>query len=240
VSAQPAADVSVVLAVRNGADRLADALESIRAQTRRPAQVLLIDGGSTDDTLAIAARFPEVEVHPQEGPRLASAYNTGIAHVRCKHVAFLSYDDVWLPHKLERQLELLAATPTAGYAIGHAEFVVEDGDTSPSGFRRELLDEPRPARIMETLLARRETFEQVGPLCPELSPADDTDWFARATDLGVGCVVVPEVVVRKRVHERSTIHAAPELAVPGLMMAVRDAVRRKHAAEAGAIDGSES
>ena len=66
-----AADVSVVLAVRDGADRLAEALASIRAQTVRPAEVLLVDGGSTDGTRGIAAAHPEVEVLEQVGPTLA-------------------------------------------------------------------------------------------------------------------------------------------------------------------------
>lgn len=225
------ADVSVVLAVRDGADRLAEALASIRAQTVRPTEVLLVDGGSTDGTLEIAAAHTEVEVLAQIGPTLADAYNTGVAACRAWHVAFLSHDDVWLARKLELQLARLASAPPADCVVGHAQFVVEPGDVPPPGFRPELLDGPRPARIMETLLAPLAVMRRVGPFRADVSPADDVDWFARAQDLGVVVAVVPEVILRKRVHGRSTAHTSPDTHA-GLLRTLRASVERKR--EAGA------
>ena len=221
--------VTVVMAVLNGAGRLPQALDSIRAQTARVAEIVLVDGGSTDGTRELAAAAADVRLVDQRGPALADAYNTGIAEAQGSHVAFLAHDDVWLPRKIEVQLARLAAQPPADAVVGHAQYVIEDGDTAPPGFRTELLDGPRPARIMETLLAPRAVLDLVGPFRREVSPADDVDWFARAQDLGVKVAVVPELVLRKRVHAGSTAHTSPATG-SGLLGTLRASVERKRAA----------
>ncbi len=223
--------VSVVMAVLNGADRLPQALASIREQTVPVDEIILVDGGSVDGTREIAAGAADVRLVDQDGPAIASAYNTGIREAAGTHVAFLAHDDLWLPRKLELQLARLGAPPPADAAVGHAQFVLEPGDEPPPGFRAELLDGPRPARIMETLLAPRAVFERVGPFRPEVSPADDTDWFARAQDLGVRVAVVPEVILRKRVHGASTAHTDAGTHA-GLLSAMRESIARKRASAA--------
>jgi len=215
------------MAVRNGASLLGDAIASVRAQTCPVAEIVVVDGCSGDDTVAIAAAAG-ARVVAQRGATLADAYNTGIEETSGSHVAFLSHDDLWSPRKTEVQLALLAATPAAAAAIGLAEFVLLDGRTAPPGFRRELLDAPRPARIMETLLAPRATFARVGPLRAEVSPSDDTDWYARFGDLGLRLAVAEEVVVTKRITATSTAHTTAnhrEL----MLRLLRDSVARKRA-----------
>ena len=219
--------VSVVMAVLNGAARLPEALASIRSQTVPVAEILLVDGGSTDGTRELAQAADDVRLLDQEGPTLAGAYNTGIGAAGGTHVAFLSHDDLWMPRKLEVQLERLAAPPPADAAVGHVTFVVEPGDRPPAGFRPELLEGPRPARIMETLLAPRDVFERVGPFRADVSPADDVDWFARAQDAGVRMAVVPDVILRKRVHEGSTAHAPDGGTAAGLLGSLHASIRRK-------------
>jgi len=193
-------NVSVVMAVRDGERHLAEAIASIHAQTVAPLEILLVDGGSRDATREIAAAHG-ARVIAQRGDTLADAYNTGVEDARGDVVAFLSYDDTWLPRKLELQLERLR---TADACVCHAEFFL-DGEPPP-GFRTELLDGPRPARVMEALAARRDLFARVGGLRADVSPADDVDWFARVKDHGVEVAMLPETLLRKRVHAASTAH----------------------------------
>jgi glycosyltransferase involved in cell wall biosynthesis len=213
-------NASVVMAVRNGERHLAEAIASIHAQTVAPLEILLVDGGSHDATRAIAEAHG-ARVIQQRGDTLADAYNTGIEAARGDVVAFLSYDDVWLPRKLELQLERLR---TADACVCHAELFL-DGPPPP-GFRPELLDGPRPVRVMEALAARRELFARVGGLRADVSPADDTDWFARAADLGHEVAVLPETLLRKRVHAGSTAHDGSAAALPRLL---RASIERKRA-----------
>lgn len=128
--------VTVCLAVYNGAATLAQALQTVNAQTYRDFDVLVLDDGSTDDSAAIAAGF---------GARVLTVPNAGLGAGRKRLVeeatgdliAFIDHDDFWLPEKLERQIALLDAT---GAALVHADgwYVYEDGREVP----REL---PLPA-----------------------------------------------------------------------------------------------
>jgi len=158
-------NVSVVMAVRDGERYLAEALASVDAQTVAPLEVLLVDGGSRDATRAIAEGHG-ARVLEQEGDTLADAFNTGIRAARGDAIAFLSHDDVWLPRKLELQRAALAR---AEACVCHAEFFLDA--EPPPGFRPELLDGPRPVRVMEALAARSALFDAVGLLRPDVSPA---------------------------------------------------------------------
>ena len=196
-----ATGVSVILIVRNGERFIAEALESIQAQTLPPAEILVIDGHSTDGTVALAQRYQGVTVIPQSGEGIANAYNEGIQRSRCDVVAFVSHDDQWLPDKLERQAAALSAQPEALLSFTHVQHVLAEGASPPPGFRTALLERPVPGFIMETLMAKREAFEQIGLLDPSFAVGEDTDWFARARDAGVATVVLAETLVIKRVHD---------------------------------------
>ena len=81
---------------------------------------------------------------------------------------------------------------------------------------------------MEALAARAELFDAVGLLRPDVSPADDVDWFARAHDLGHTVEVLPQTLLRKRVHAGSTAHTSP-IAPAALVRLLHDSVARKAA-----------
>lgn len=85
---------------------------------------------------------------------------------------------------------------------------------------------PAEILVMETLLARREIFGRVGRFDPRFPVGEDTDWFARARDAGLGPVVLPEVLVRKRVHGgNASLSAARTNDL--LLRALRHSIARK-------------
>ena len=118
--------VSVVSAVRNGERYLSEALESVMGQTLPPDEVLVIDDGSTDATADIA-RSCGARVMPSRGRGVSDARNTGIAECRCDLIAFIDHDDVWEPHKLERQVAHLETHPEVGYVLCWLRVVIEPG-----------------------------------------------------------------------------------------------------------------
>ena len=205
------ARVSVILIVRNGERYIAEALESISGSVRKPLEILVIDGGSTDRTMDIVSRFPDVTPVTQRSEGLPSAYNEGISLAAGDLIAFISHDDRWLPGKLDRQVEFMEAHPETLYTVTQVQHVLEPGCAPPAGFRTELLEGPVPGFIMECLMARRACFDLVGPFDPALPISEDTDWFARARDLGVPMAVLPEPLVLKRVHERNASLSEPRL-----------------------------
>src|SRR5947209_2263946 len=100
---------SAVIPVRNGAEYIADAIRSVLDQTAPPLECLVIDDGSTDATPEIVRSFgTRVAYVCQSHAGVSAARNHGARRARGELVAFLDHDDVWLPTKLERQVEALA------------------------------------------------------------------------------------------------------------------------------------
>jgi glycosyltransferase involved in cell wall biosynthesis len=100
--------VSVVIPAFNGAVFIAEALDSVLAQTLRSLEVIVVDDGSVDETSAIVARYAardsRVRLVRQENAGVGAARNTGIREACGPYVAPLDADDVWSPDKLEKQV----------------------------------------------------------------------------------------------------------------------------------------
>jgi glycosyltransferase involved in cell wall biosynthesis len=192
--------VSVIVVVRNGARYLAQALDSIDQSETNPAEVIVLDGGSTDGTLEIAAARAGVTVIAQRSRGIAAAYNEAIAQAASPVVAFLSHDDLWARGKLDKHLALMSAQPELLYTTSLVQHFLEPGCAPPPGFRVEMLERPVHGMIMEALVARKQAFETVGLFDPRFPVGEDTDWFARAIDAGAPTEMIPEVLVHKRVH----------------------------------------
>src|ERR1044071_2945662 len=92
--------ISVLIPAYNRADRLPRALASVAAQRRPPAQVVVVDDGSVDETAAVAERHGVTLVHHERNQGCAIARNSGLAAVTQPWIALLDSDDEWLPHHL--------------------------------------------------------------------------------------------------------------------------------------------
>src|SRR5690349_18059587 len=104
--------ISVVIPAYNAAAFLAPTLASVFAQDHRPIEVILVDDGSTDDTLAIARNWsPVLRVCHQDNAGPASARNRGIAMAQGDYLAFIDADDTWLPGRLRHHLAILTDRP---------------------------------------------------------------------------------------------------------------------------------
>jgi len=110
--------ISVVIAVYNGEAYVADAIRSVLAQAGVELELIVVDDGSTDATPGITRGFsdPRLTVLRQENRGVAAARNAGIARARGEFIAFLDADDVWLPTKLQRQMQLFSERPEVGLA----------------------------------------------------------------------------------------------------------------------------
>jgi len=224
--------VSVIMAVKDGGRFLTEAVESVRAQTYENLEIIVIDGHSTDGTEKIARSYPEVNYQRQEGRGVAQAYNQGVEVAAGELIAFLSHDDTWTPEKLARQVEYLDGHPGVEYVISRVEYFLEPGCGLPAGFRPNLLEGDHLGRMPETLVARRGLFARIGGFNPDLPLQEDVDWFARAKDAGAVMGVVPEVLVKKRVHDHNTsLHL--DLESRHLLRVMRDSVRRQRGKKNG-------
>jgi glycosyltransferase involved in cell wall biosynthesis len=220
--------VSVVVPVYDGEQFLAAAIESALAQDYPRQEIVVVDDGSTDASAEIAAAYP-VTLLRQANAGVAGARNAGVAASHGELIAFLDQDDLWHEHKVSRQVAVLAARPSVGFALTQMEIVLEPGVPRPEWLDESMLDRPMGAPIPSALMVRRETFEVVGGFDPAYRITCDTDWLARAKDAGVESVEVDEPLLRYRIHTRNGAHERDAL-FRELKLALHASVRRQRAA----------
>src|SRR6266487_3700210 len=122
--------VSAIIIFLNAERYIDEAIESVFAQAYDSWELLLADDGSTDGSTAIvlqyAERYPDKVrylEHPGHQNRgMSATRNLGIRNARGEYIAFLDADDVWLPQKLEQQVQALDAHPEAGMIYAPTQY----------------------------------------------------------------------------------------------------------------------
>jgi glycosyltransferase involved in cell wall biosynthesis len=193
-----AARVDVVIPVRDGELYLREAIESALGQTHPAVDVVVVDDGSRDESLALARRYePRVRCLSQPPRGIGPARNAGAAEVAGDYLTFLDADDRWPSDRIERLLTAFGADPSLDVAFGRlVEFVSPELDAAGAGRRAE----PRPASVAGTVLLRRSAWERVGGFAPDKIVSEFLDWLLRARELGLREALVPHVVIERRVH----------------------------------------
>src|SRR5262249_43659184 len=113
--------VTVIVIFLDEARFIREAIDSVFAQTHQQWELLLVDDGSRDQSSGIARSI--ADQHPEkiwylehaghQNLGMSASRNLGIRHAKGKYIAFLDADDVWWPVKLEQQLAILRAYPSA-------------------------------------------------------------------------------------------------------------------------------
>jgi len=123
--------VSIVVPVYNVEKYIKACVESIRAQTHRNFELLIIDDESPDNSIAIVKQINDARIRiiSQKNRGLAGARNTGIRNAKADIIAFLDSDDTWEPEKLARHVSQLNANPNVGLSFSSSMFINEDGES---------------------------------------------------------------------------------------------------------------
>jgi hypothetical protein len=124
-------------------------------------------------------------------------------------------------------VDVLEGEPGADYAITHVEFFLEPGQPVPKLFDPALLETSHVANMPSALLARRKVFDTIGNFPTDYEIASDIDWFARLKDSDLVRAVIPEVLVRKRVHDTNLSYTAGSAMPRELLRLLRESVARQ-------------
>jgi glycosyltransferase involved in cell wall biosynthesis len=200
--------VSVVVPAFNRADTLGRALESAFGQSPRPpAEVVVVDDGSSDGTAAVAERAGARVVQHAANRGPSAARNTAIESARQAWIAPLDADDEWLPHHLERLWAARAGHVLVAGAclwVDHRGAVVRfEGavDEVPMVLRSpEALLFPENHVPASAVLLRRDALERAGRYDEHITLAEDLDLWVRMLEHGTG-VLLPDVVSIYHLHE---------------------------------------
>jgi glycosyltransferase involved in cell wall biosynthesis len=193
--------VTAAIPVRDGETYLAEAIESVLAQSRPCDQVVVVDNGSTDGSAEVAADYgPAVEVVAEPRPGIGAARNAAIAAAHGEFVAFLDADDLWHPDKIERQLTAFASRSELQLVFGHVcQFASPDLPVAVAAALR-IPAEPQPGLYIGAMLARRTAINTVGPWAEDVQVSDGLAFLLRARELGLEQEMLDETVTLRRIH----------------------------------------
>jgi glycosyltransferase involved in cell wall biosynthesis len=196
--------VSVIIPTHDRLPMLQEAVRSVQQQTLEHWELIVVDDGSSDGTwqwLQSRTDIRSVRLPTRRGP--AAARNRGATEARADLLAFLDSDDLFLEHKLERQVALLSPDP--GLALCHAnEIWLRHGQR----LKQKKKHEKRGGWIFEhclpmcrispsAALIRREVFEELGGFDEELEVAEDYELWLRLTcQHPVGFIEKPLIIKR--------------------------------------------
>ena len=211
--------ISVLTALFNHDRFIAGALQSALAQTLPPSEIIVIDDASTDNSLTVArsVNHPIIQVLSEKynlgGPNTMKGMNA------CKGdlIAILNSDDAWVPEKLEKQFDYLAASPQSGVVFTHVRTIDESGApwAGRSNRYQDVFDVPNRSRYewlrhfflvgnpfcASSALVRKECFDRSGPLNGSYIQLQDLDMWIRVAVAGYDLHVIEEPLTCYRVME---------------------------------------
>lgn len=220
--------VSIVIPAYNAANYLAEAIDSALAQTYPHIEIIVVNDGSRDEgaTAAVAARYGDrIRYVEKENGGSSSALNTGIAHMTGEWFSWLSHDDLYTPEKVAAQVAYMNSLGLPEEELRRCVFFsasdLIDGQGKtiraiPAKDRQARADRVNAVPGNEYLIAEptennfhgcsclihKNVFSSVGGFDEKLRLLNDIDLWFRIYAAGYRVQVLPEALVKGRVHER--------------------------------------
>jgi glycosyltransferase involved in cell wall biosynthesis len=200
--------VSVVIPNYNYSQYISEAVKSALSQTYKTIEVIVVDDGSTDESLEELGKFgDQIKVIAQTNAGVSAARNAGVQASSGEYIAFLDADDIWEPEKIERQM---GAFGHAGVGIVHVGVtdINEKGEVLErhlDGLQGDVADDllrwERPVILGggSGAMVTRKAFEDVGGFDTELMTSADWDFYYRVCRKNEA-VFIAEPLLRYRIH----------------------------------------
>ena len=180
--------LSIIIPTFDRCEQLSRALNSVFKQTYSDYEVIVIDDGSTDDTVEMLQKnFTQLRYFYQSNKGVSAARNKGLALAHGRWIAFLDSDDEWLPQKLEKQISLLKAKPD--YKICHTEEIWVRNGIRVNQMKKHRKTGgwifphclPLCAMSPSSILIHRSVFDSIGNFDTSLPACEDYDLWLRIT-----------------------------------------------------------
>jgi len=195
--------ISTIIPIFNAEKYLGAAIDTICSQDYSPMEIIAVDDGSTDNSDKVIQKYSDIIIYKkQENRGAAAARNTGILMAKGVLLAFLDADDLWVGNKLTLQYKILETHSDIDMVFGTTEQFISPDVEAESGkniLREEL--KKMPGYLMGSMLIKKESFLKVGLLREDLQLAEFIDWFERAKEAGLKYKMLPDTVMRRRIHK---------------------------------------
>jgi len=213
--------VTVILPTFNSSKYLVQTLDSVFAQNHAHIEVIAVDDGSTDDTVAVLNRYPQpLQIHTQRNLGPAAARNLALGLASGDFITFIDSDDIWLPGKLHYQLALMAQCPELD--VCYSDFFFWRPDATGAFADPSTFADATPGDAIEatmsgwiypevfldsvvhiiTSMIRPRILDKVGPFDTSLATGSDLEFWLRMSQH------TPMTMLRKklalyRIHDAS-------------------------------------
>ena len=140
--------VSVIVPAYNAERFIEDTIASVLAQDYSPLELILVDDGSTDNTLDILKKYEHLDqvkiLQHINGKNkgVSTTRKLGIDHANGKFIAFLDADDLFFPSKISKEVEILLEDPSLVLVHSNASILNETGHSFKDEFRFDVTDQP--------------------------------------------------------------------------------------------------
>ena len=227
------AEISVLMSVYNGQPYLPMAVESILQQTYKNFEFIIINDGSTDDSLDYLKSLKDerIRLFDQENKGLGAALNFGLGKVRTMFVARMDCDDIAIAHRLEKQIKKMRSEPELVMLGTGIAFTLDGHKTAfppplPANHKaiHSVLSKGGHAISHPTIMCKTEILREIGGYRIN-GVGQDWDLFLRMCEAGK-VANLPEVLLYYRLHESSNAWKSSDKTVMGKKFAVDSAYRR--------------
>lgn len=188
--------VSIITIVYNGEKHIADTIRSVGGQTYRNIEYIIVDGGSTDNTLSIIREFGDVvaSVISEKDRGISDAFNKGIGRATGQIIGTINADDWYAPDALEKIVGMIG-----GYDIAYGDLQLWKKDRPDFILKGDHRSLNREMTINHpTVFVRRDCYRRFGLFDEQYKCAMDYDLLLRLSSAGCNFVHVPAVLAHMR------------------------------------------
>jgi glycosyltransferase involved in cell wall biosynthesis len=210
--------ISVILPTYNRALWVVEAVDSVLAQSFRDLELIVVDDGSTDETVAKLAPYRDrLRYAFQEQSGVSAARNRGLDLARGEWVAFLDSDDLWLPVKLEAQVNFFTQNPEAEICQTEELWIRNGRRVNPRQRHRKpsgRIFEPSLALCLvspSAVMLKKTLFDQSGRFDPQLPACEDYDLWLRISCRKPVYLIDEALVIKRGGHPDQLSRSVPAL-----------------------------
>lgn len=200
---------TIVTPTYNNAAYLEEIIQNIRTQSYQNFEHIVVDGGSTDNTVEILRRYPHLCWISEKDRGQSDAINKGFRLGTGDILAWQNADDLYFPDTFQIVADFFRQNPEVDLVYGNYQLIDHNGiwlsDVYPIQWNRWLFAHGRFVPIQPTTFWRRQVYETIGELDESLHYCMDVDFFARAARQ-FNFARIPAMLGKFRIHLESKTH----------------------------------
>lgn len=193
---------SVIIPAHNASNYILQCLDSAVVQLGSNDEVVIVDDGSTDNTLDIikGLKDPRIQVHSHtQNLGIAAARNTALQHVSGDYIHFLDHDDLWPPNRISI-INSISLNPNYAYVISGWVKHFYCNTLSSMGKNQFLLPDTQSASLPGSVVLTRPLIKQIGFFDTNFSSGEFIDYLSKAMAKDIPWIKSDDVFFYRRIH----------------------------------------